>query len=262
MSLDEVFGIVARWSNENQGLVSVAIFLITIALGWVSGIFSALRRKPNFRITIIPGPTFCCTFPVGRKRGEYDVHRTAVALYLNIANIGSASSSIENISIGYHWYLKPFSISWVKYTLGWFWLSQQATALADFQMNIGENIKVYPFLTQKNILLGSEAETYLKVGCSTNGVVYFEQSDSWGGCFPTVNNGVVRLKVRVQDVFGRNHYAKFDVPSVSLDDARKYNPAFGKTLAELRGEQLPYDAESKLCSREERTASGISRPSS
>jgi hypothetical protein len=27
-----------------------------------------------------------------------------------------------------------------------------------------------------------------------------------------------------------------------MEYARKYNPSFGKTLAELRGEQLPFDA--------------------
>ncbi len=246
MSFENTFSLAAKWSNENQGVVSVAIFLVTIAFGWASGIFSALRRKPKFRVTVSAGPTFCCTFLVGRKHGEYDVHRTGVALYLNIANIGSAPSSIEGISVGYHWHLKPFSLSWVKNTLGWFWLDQQTVALADFQSKIGKNLKVYPFLTQQSFLPESKVETYLEVGRSTNGVVYFEQGDSYGGCFPTVRNEAVRLKVRVRDVFGRNHYAKFDVPSVPLEDARKYNPAFGKTLAVLHGEQLPFDAASNI----------------
>jgi len=246
MSFADILQLVAKWSNDNQGVVSVTIFLVTIAFGWATGIFSALRRKPKFRIATIPGPTFCCTFSVGRKHGDYDIHRTGVALYLNIANTGSAPSSIENISIGYHWHLKPFSYAWVKNTLGWFWLDQQTASLTDFQAMIGENIKVYPFLTQRNYLTDSKAETFLECGRSTNGVVYFEQEDSWGGCFPTLRNGVVRMKIRVRDVFGKNHYVKLDVPLVRLEYARKYNPSFAKTLAELHGEQLPFDAVSNI----------------
>lgn len=242
MTFADILQFAFKWLNENQGVVSVAIFLITIVFGWTTGIFSALRRRPKFRITAIPGPTFCCTFPVGRKHGNYDIHRTGIALYLNIANTGSASSSIDNISIGYHWHLRPFSCAWVKNTLGWFWLDKQAVSLADFHGMIGEKIKVYPFLTQRNYMTNSSANTFLECGRSKNGVVYFEQEDSWGGCFPRVSNGVFRMKVQVCDVFGKRHYAKIDVPSVTIEDARKYNPSFAKTLAELRGKQLPFDA--------------------
>lgn len=246
MFFTDILQLAFKWSNENQGVVSIAIFLITIIFGWVTGIFSALRRKPRFRIRTISGPTFCCTFPIGKKQGGYDIHRTGVALYLNIANTGSAPSSIENISIGYHWHLKPFSYIWLRNSIGWFWLDKQTSSLTDFQAKIGENIKVYPYLIQKNYLADLKAETFLESGRSTNGIVYFEQEDSWGGCFPSVNNGMVRMKVRVRDVFGKNHYAKVNIPSVPLDYARKFNPSFAKTLAELRGEQLPFDAESKI----------------
>lgn len=71
--------------------------------------------------------------------------------------------------------------------------------------------------------------------------MYFEQADSWGGRFPTIHNGHVRIKARVHDTFGNSHTRKFWVRSVDLSEARKYNPAFGKTFAELRGEPLPFD---------------------
>lgn len=246
MTLSATIKAVGNWFNLNQGVVSVAIFLLTICLGWASGIFSALRRKPKFKISIIPGPTFCCTYPVGKKYGDFDVHRTGLALYLIIANVGSAPSSIENISLGYHWHIKPFSVLWVKYRLGWFWLSEQTAVLADFQSNIGDHIKIYPFLTQKSFLSGESAETFLEVGQSTNGVVYFEQGDSWGGCFPTIQRDSIRLKVRVRDVFGNCHYAKISVPVVSFEKARTFNPSFGKTLAELHSEPLPFDSAAQL----------------
>ncbi|MDO8769226.1 MAG: hypothetical protein Q7K57_11090 [Burkholderiaceae bacterium] len=240
-TLIDFYATAAEWSNDNQGVVSLAIFIVTIAFGWASGIFSALRRKPKFKLSLIDGPTFCCTYAIGKAHGDFEAHRTGIALYLVIANVGSAASSIENISIGYHWHLRRFSLKWLKYSVGWFWLTNQSAALADFQVTIGQSIKVYPFLTQKNHLPLAKVQTYLEVGRSTNGVVYFEQSDSWGGCYPTIRNGFVRIKVRVLDVFGNPHTAKFWIPSVAFDYARTYNPAFGKTLAELHGEVLPFD---------------------
>lgn len=230
-----------KWSNDNQGVLSIVIFAVTLAFGWGSGIFRTLRQKPKFKIKMFPGPTFCCTYLVGEKYGEFDVHRTAFALYLHVANIGSAASSIEQISIGYHWDIKPFSKLWLKYGIGWFWIHEQTTALMDFHAKIGENIKGYPFLTQKSILTGDTPKTFLEIGRSTGGVVYFEQDDSYGGCYPVAKNSKVRIKIKVRDVFGKFHQEKLDIPSVSIEEARKYNPDFGKTYAELRGKPLPVD---------------------
>jgi hypothetical protein len=228
-----------KWMNDNQGLISVAIFAATLLFGWISGIFSALRRKPKFKISLQLGPTFCCTYFTGEKHGEYEVHRSAFALYLRISNIGSAASSIDNISLGYHWDVRPFSLNWLRYSVGWFWLHNQAIILSDFQVKIGENLKVYPFLIQRSYILPTDTNTYLDIGMSTNGVVYFEQSDSWGGCFPFARRGNVRIKVRVQDAYGRRHTKSFVIQNVSLDAAREYNPSFGETFAVLRGQTLP-----------------------
>lgn len=238
-ALSDLYTQASKWSNDNQGVVSLGIFVVTMAFGWVSGIFSSLRRKPKLKLNLIAGPTFCCTYHVGKTQGEYEVHRTGIALYLAVANRGSAASSIGNVSVGYHWHLNRFSFQWLRYSIGWFWLRNQSVSLTDFQAKIGENIKVFPFLTQANHLAPVKAETFLQVGQSTNGVVYFEQSDSWGGCFPSVKDGRVRIKVSIEDAFGKTHTAKFTIPSVTMEYARKYNPAFGNTLAELHGEPLP-----------------------
>jgi hypothetical protein len=145
------------------------------------------------------------------------------------------------VSVGYHWNLNPFSLLWLKHSVGWFWLNHQAVALEDFQAKIGESIKIYPFLFQSAGLGFNKTETYLNVGQSTNGVVYFEQPDSWGGCFPRAKNEQVKVKVKLLDTFGRAHTKRFNIPMVSLEYARKYNPSFGKTLSELNGEKLPFD---------------------
>lgn len=229
--------------NANTGVLALGIFLATLVLAWISGIFAALMRKPKFLVRIINGPTFACTYRTGRKHGEFDEHRTGVALYLDITNAGAAPSSITSIEIGYHWHLRPFSKIWLQNSIGWFWLKNQSVALVDFQVAIGESIKVFPFLTQNNQLSPVKPTTYLRVGESTNGVVYFEQDNSWGGCFPKQSNGSTRVKIRVRDALGKKHDSKFNIPVVSLEKAKEYNPRFGETHSELRGEFLSTDEE-------------------
>lgn len=144
-SLSRLYGTAAEWSNGNQGVVSIFIFVITGFFGWASGIFSGLRRRPLFKIKLIDGPTFSCTYPVGKVHGDHEVHRTSIALYVLVSNVGSAASSIQNVSIGYHWNLHRFSLQWLKYSVGWFWLTEQTAVLTDFQAKIGKTFKIYPY---------------------------------------------------------------------------------------------------------------------
>lgn len=234
MTIIELFTNASTWTNENQGVLTVALFIVTIIFGWFSGIFSALRRKPKFKIETIPGPTFSCTYLTGNKHNEYDAQQTAIAIYLYISNIGAAPSSIHKIRIAYHWNLTPWSLIWLKNTIGWFWIEHQAVAITDFQTRIGDSIKVYPFLTQKNYLSPAKSKTFLEVGQSTNGVVYFEQPESWGGCLPKSDKQQVKVKIEITDVFSRRHKATVKIPAVSLEEARKYNPEFGNTLLSIQ----------------------------
>jgi hypothetical protein len=224
---------IGYWMNNNQGMVSVGIFILTLVLGWCSGIFGALRRRPKFTISTLPGPTFTCTYPIGTRHNNYEVHRTGIAIYLRIANIGTAPSMIEQISVGYHWDIKPISWLWLKYAIGWYWLKNPTVALSDFKVQIGENVKFYPFLLQNSVISGSQAETFLEPGRSSSGVIYFEQVDSWGGCFPKSHNGEVVLKISVTDIRGKKHLKKLKIPAIELTEAKKFNPKFGRTLVEL-----------------------------
>jgi hypothetical protein len=223
-----------EWSNENSGFVSVLIFALTLFLGWISGIFGALRRKPEFKLRVIPGPTLCTTFATGQKYEGYDIHRTAISVYLGISNVGSAPASIENVSLAYHWHLSPFSWNWLKYRIGWYWIEHPIITMDDFQYDFGDRVKIYPSLFQGSHLIGKDTDTYLNTGQSVNGVVYFEQTESWGGFFPTPNKGAAKIRIAVHDSFGKKHVQTFRIPIVSLDEARKYNPSFGGTFELMR----------------------------
>jgi hypothetical protein len=229
----------AKWLNDNQGVLSLAIFLMTIFIAWVSGLFAALRKRPKLRIRLIDGPTFCSTFLTGEKYAGFDVHRTGIALYLKISNVGSAPTSIDNVKLGYHWKVRRFTLAWLRYRIFWFWLRYPTITIEDFQVAIGENIKFYPSLFQRSSILGEAANTFLRIGQSVNGVVYFEQSDSWGGFFPSSKNGQTKVKVAVIDAFGNCHKKTLRVPIVSFEEAKKYNPSFGETLPTLRRQTKP-----------------------
>ena len=234
--------VATNWLNQNEGVLTLILFGLTLFLGWVSGLFSSLRQKPRFHISLIPGPTFVSVLGTGEKHGNFDVHRTCIALYLRIINAGSAGGAIDKVQVGYHWALRPLNITWLRYGLGWFWIEEQTVALDDFQVSMGgDKSKAFPFLTQRSHISGESATSYLRIGEATNGVVYFEQSDSWGGCFPFSRRGVVKMRLTVVDSLGGRHRARIEVPKVALAEARKFNPSFGQTFSELRAELSPFD---------------------
>ncbi|EIA3093220.1 hypothetical protein NMR54_003499, partial [Vibrio cholerae] len=118
-------------------------------------------------------------------------------------------------------------------TIGWYWLRYPTVALDDFQIKIGENIKFFPFLMQRSSISGAQSETFLPPGRSTNGIVYFEQGESYGGFMPSPNKGYVKVKVALEDVYGQKHVQNFKIPVVTMEEALRFNPSFGVTLTEL-----------------------------
>ncbi len=215
------------WSNNNSGFVTVLIFVITILLGWVTGIFQSLRQRPKFKITVIEGPpTICSTFETGREYKEHKTHRTAISVYLNIVNIGSAASDIKSVQIGYHNHT-------IRHTFFWYWLKHSTNALEDFCVQVGDYIKVYPFLIQVGYLSPAQNNTFLEVGKSVTGISYFEQDESWGGFYPRESNKKVKVRVKVIDVFSRTHKATTLISKVDITEAREFNPQFGRTIESL-----------------------------
>ena len=108
-------------------------------------------------------------------------------------------------------------------------------------MSIGENIKLYPFLFQKSVVSSESAKTYLEPGRSTNGVVYFEQPESWGGYFPRSRNFRTKVKIVISDSLGKRYRHVTKIDRVTLAKARQYNPQFGTTLAQIHGWEDPIE---------------------
>ena len=101
------------------------------------------------------------------------LHRTAFLVYLKIQNDGEVPVQIGDIHLGYKSEANEFFDSW-------YWLKQETVLLEDFTSSIGDRLKVYPFLKQKNQLIENETVVILDPGETTNGLVYFEQGESSG----------------------------------------------------------------------------------
>ena len=214
------------WSNTNSGFLGFLIFIITLGLGWFSGIFKALQRRPSLKIEVLEGPTFCASFDTGRTYNNHLTHRTAIALYLSITNVGSAPTDIKDIHIGY----KPCSF---KNPFRWFWLKEITVAKSDFMVSLGEDKKVYPFLKQRNQSMDNHVDTYIREGQHCNGVVYFEQEESWGGCLPKLKNNVMDIKIIIYDAYNKKHSLVTKINKVTLDAAKKICDKFGETRESL-----------------------------
>jgi|SRR5438445_50661 len=222
-----------KWCNDNGGFVSVILFAATLAGAWAGGLFRLLRHRPRFVLSILIGPNFACTYPTGGKFNEYDVTRTGFALYLNVTNRGSAPATIEGARLGYKWAINKLNWYFVRYVLGWCWLRPMISMMDFHYVLKSGGAKFYPFLMQRSTIMPSDGDLYLPVGKSAHGMIYFEQRDAWGGCQPLVIRGRTLVKVRVIDSFGDTHTKRFWLPVVTLEEARKYNPAFGTTHEEI-----------------------------
>lgn len=223
-----------QWCNGNDGFVSVVLFAATLLIAWIGGLFKLLRQKPRFALSIIQGPNFACTYSTGKQHGEHEVTRTFFALYLNVTNRGSAAGTIETVELGYKWWITRLNRTFLKYVLGWCWLPSMISMLDFHYILKSGGAKFYPFLVQRSTILPNTADLYFPIGKSEHGVIYFEQADAWGGCRPFVLRNRTIVKVRITDSFGRMHARHFWLALVTLEYARKYNPAIGTTHDELQ----------------------------
>jgi hypothetical protein len=216
---------------ENAGFISVIVF---IHCAKVSGLFSAIRKKPKFQIDLIEAQTFGCIFDLQRTHNGFPVNKTSFAIYLRVTNIGNAPSSIGKIRLGYiKSDLKPLWIASKARNRNWI---VETISKDDFNVNLenSERIKVIPFLKQRNRYYVNDIDTYLEVGKSRNGMVYFEQTESFGNWVPRISEKEEKtnILIEIKDAYGRKHQKSYDIKMVTPEYAFKHNPFFGQTEIE------------------------------
>lgn len=228
--MEQLLNYISNWCNQNPGLVTIIIFFLTIIIGWISGFFKFIRKRPKFKISTIEGPTFGSIITLEKTYQGLPVYKTAFVLYLEITNIGNAPSSLGQIKIGYLrddktpiWKSKRI---WIKETV----LKSDLT----IKFRDSELTKVYPFLKQKSSLLPDSLDTYLEVGKIVSGITYFEELETYGNWKPKLNKDqkTIDIKINIQDAFGRNHSKILKINIVEQKKALEMSPYFGQTYNE------------------------------
>ncbi len=216
---------IINWSNENSGLLALLIFVATSSVGtvvWICGILKNKgKNKPKLLVSVIEQPTMCSSFDIGRS--NENLHMTAFLIYLKIRNDGEIPVQIDDIHLGY----KSESD---ECTDSWYWLKDETILLEDYTAPIGEKIKVYPFLKQKNNLIDNKIHTYLSPGEYVKGLVYFEQAASTGKNYPYMEPDYkVQTIIVVHDSKGNKWSVEHRVIKVQIEPIRKICPSFGLT---------------------------------
>lgn len=219
---------VIEWSkalNDHSATVSIFLVTITLIIGWLTGFFARLSHKPEFRIRLLPGPSFFATYQTGRTYEGKPEHKSACSLYLEITNIGTANSSIADVQLSYKSNL--FSSLYRREKFPHLTIIKD-----DFVVQLdADHSKLYPHLFQRDSINKAKSETFLLSGMSTNGVVYFESNAAWGGLRPRLKNNKTKMKISVFDTLGKRHELKTWIDKVELVDARNFNPSFGNSLS-------------------------------
>lgn len=218
MIIMDIIKDIINWSNTNSGFLALLIFVISIIIGWVSGIFTHIKRKPKFSIDLIKIPSFICPVATGREKYNLPTYRTAIVLYLDISNVGTAPAAIKMIRVRY----KTKSNNYL-------WLNQ-INALEDFTAEMNEHVKVYPFFTQNNNLMKNDSNRYLREGDNKSGIEYFESDEYWGNFDPKTKNGNVKIKIEITDSYNSKHYKIVDIPLVDIEKAQKFNKKIGLAI--------------------------------
>lgn len=228
-TVKELITEIIEWTNNNSGFLGLLIFILTILISWISGFFKYIKKRPKFKIRIIKNATFGCIIDLDKTHQDLPVNKTAFAIYIEVTNIGNAPSSIGKISLGY-----LLSDTKPKWRTSRKWIVETISK-SDFRVefNNSDLVRGFPFLKQANEIHG-KVDTYLEIGKSANGIVYFEQSEAFGSWMPRKNKDLktTDLIIKIEDAFGKSHNKKFTIELVDPNYSLKFNPYFGQTQYE------------------------------
>lgn len=88
-------------------------------------------------------------------------------------------------------------------------------------------------MKQVNQLLPyQDVETYLPVGKSKNGIIYFEEKEAYGNLYPIRNKDLrtTPIVIEVKDAYGKIFRKKLNIKYIEPEEALTYNPDFAMTL--------------------------------
>lgn len=228
--MKKILNDIIDWCNQNAGFITVILFLTSVLIGWISGFFKSITKRPKFKIKVIEGATFGSIIDLKKTYNGFPVNKTAFAIYLEITNVGNAPASIGKISLGY--ILSDLTPKW-RAKRNWI---DETISKSDFTIKFKDSalVKGFPFLKQQNINFPNKVDTYLEIGQSKNGIVYFEQPEAYGSWMPSLNkdNETTNLILKIHDSYEKIHKKSLIIKMVDPNISFKMNPYFGQTYNE------------------------------
>ena len=209
------------WTNKNAGFLSFLIFAASVIL---IPLVVTYWKKPNLEVELISNGTLCSSYSVDVTEDLESIHRTAFVVYLKITNIGNGPCHISKVTLGYK---SDLSDDPHEYR----WLEHETPMLSDHFIPHGKQIRILPFLKQRNATMQNDTDTFLLPGAYTVGVVYFEQERSLGRDHPYINEGCpdcfVSAVIRVHDTKNRYWESEHQIHKVRIEAVREIYPSFG-----------------------------------
>lgn len=239
--MNSPFDSIVKYLNDNSGLLQVITFVISLLIAWASGLFNRISDKPNFKIKMNDIPSYLCIIRVKEDYNGHPAFYTAISTYLNITNVGKRDSTITSVQFQYRSETLYFqnsrllsfitskekSIHQFKSLYKYSDLLDRKFIRSYFDLPLeGNSFRRIPLLLQKD-KDGFSEDSYIKIGNSINGMLYFESYTYWGGYRPYVKNEKVDIRIIVTDAFGISHKLNDTIQVVDLKTAQKVYPEFG-----------------------------------
>lgn len=200
--------------NNNTWVVAVTIFLLTILVWWISGLFSYIRNKPSLKIKryseIIPHFFVSGWLSLNKeKESWFEVERLVLFLWLSVSNIWFSDTTIESYRLEYE------DINWKKHKLVPMSLPEPLSHW------IWEYQKVFPSLTTNYPHFWHNNSWKIDVGSNILWFLYFNIEYFWS-YQPLIKNNKISAKLFIEDVYWKTYQFKVDIVEKNIDYLSKF----------------------------------------
>lgn len=203
--------------NNNQWVVTVLIFILTILISWLVWLFGYIRHKPKLKISpyspIIPNFFVNDWLKTSKqKEGDRNVERIVFLLWLSISNLGFSSTTIASYRLEYR------DISWKKHKLIPMSLPEPLSH------SLWNYVKVFPSITTNYPHLWISNSWKIDVGSSILWFLYFNIEYYWD-YKPKMINNIIYANLYIEDIYWKKFRFKIKFINKDIEYLSKYaNP--------------------------------------
>lgn len=200
--------------NNNQWVIAVLIFILTIFIWWLSWLFSYIKHKPKLKIKkyseFIPY-FFVDNWLIKSKDKEnwFNVERIVFMVWLCISNIGFSKTTIESYRLEYE------DINWEKHKLIPISLPEPlSNTLWDYK-------KIFPSLTTNYPHLWINNSWKIDIWENILWFLYFNIEFYWN-YKPLIINNKINSLLYIEDIYWKTYKYKIQFIRKDIDYLSTY----------------------------------------